>query len=535
MVTVMSSIFLRIYGGLLFTLVLVSLLSGIVISIVNNVRIEDYREQMVHSAFRLAAEAIKPVTAETREQWLRDQEVSQLIPFRVVPVAQTEFTKEELGTLGLDDVNIRMLNENAAMISTPIDAQWMLQGQVAEITEQMASASLLFLRQQLAASAEADHQSRLNYYRDTALAFPVTLTSIAATPLTLLQQRLLGQGAIVSVLDMQQSALRLFAQIDDNGHVLQLGPVPLLNLYPFKLTLTLGIFVLASISMAIYILVRGLETRLRRLERAATRFSQGDFEVRVPVLGMDSIGRLAIAFNAMADHIQHLLGLQKEMIRGVSHELRTPLARLRFGLDLVADATSDDERQTRLDGMDHDIQELDNLVDEFLTYAHLEQGLPKLNLKRHDVNKVVAQVVAEHLRQQGKISIEHIPCNVLNPRRFVEIDRRYMHRAIQNLVGNACRYADSQIQVRFSSTQNTCRIDVDDDGPGIPEADWERVFSVFSRLDDSRTRKSGGYGLGLSIVKRIMYWHGGLALVSNSPLGGARFSLVWPRKQPDRL
>ena len=255
----------------------------------------------------------------------------------------------------------------------------------------------------------------------------------------------------------------------------------------------------------------------------------------MPVLGMDSIGRLAIAFNAMADHIQHLLGLQKEMIRGVSHELRTPLARLRFGLDLVADATSDDDRQTRLDGMDHDIQELDNLVDEFLTYAHLEQGLPKLNLKRHDVNKVVAQVVAEHLRQQGKISIEHIPCNVLNPRRFVEIDRRYMHRAIQNLVGNACRYADSQIQVRFSSTQNTCRIDVDDDGPGIPEADWERVFSVFSRLDDSRTRKSGGYGLGLSIVKRIMYWHGGLALVSNSPLGGARFSLVWPRKQPDRL
>ncbi|WBA80831.1 ATP-binding protein [Endozoicomonas sp. GU-1] len=219
------------------------------------------------------------------------------------------------------------------------------------------------------------------------------------------------------------------------------------------------------------------------------------------------------------------------MIRGVSHELRTPVARLRFGLDLIADARTQEAREAQLEGMDQDIQELDHLVDEFLTYANLEQGTPTLRLKRHDVDKVVAQVVGEHLRLQNRVEIEHIPCNVLNPRRFVEIDRRYIHRAIQNLVGNACRYADSKVQVRFSSTQDTCRIDVDDDGAGIPEEQWERVFSAFSRLDDSRTRKSGGYGLGLSIVRRIMYWHGGRALVSHSPLGGARFSLVWPRKQ----
>ena len=155
--------------------------------------------------------------------------------------------------------------------------------------------------------------------------------------------------------------------------------------------------------------------------------------------------------------------------------------------------------------MDQDIEELDKLVDEFLTYANLEQAAPTLHLKRHDVDKIVAQVVLEHGRLKNRVQIEHLPCKKLDPRRFVEIDQRYLHRALQNLVSNACRYANSTVQVRFSSTNDTCRIDVDDDGPGIPEEQRERVFSAFTRLDDSRTKKSGGYGLGLSIA--VSYTH----------------------------
>ena len=109
-----------------------------------------------------------------------------------------------------------------------------------------------------------------------------------------------------------------------------------------------------------------------------------------------------------------------------------------------------------------------------------------------------------------------------------------MHRAIQNLVGNAGRYAKGRVKVRCSVADDICRVDVEDDGPGIPEEDWDRVFSAFARLDDSRTRASGGYGLGLSIVRRIMYWHGGRAMVGRSDeLGGARFSLIWPRVHTD--
>ena len=253
--------------------------------------------------------------------------------------------------------------------------------------------------------------------------------------------------------------------------------------------------------------------------------------MRVDVAGVDSIGSLGMAFNAMASHIQHLISIQKEMIRGVSHELRTPVARLRFALEMIADAETVKEREMQLTGMDKDIEELDTLVDEFLTYANLEQGAPTIRLQRHNIEDIVGRVVEEHLRLQSRVAIEHIPTNASDRRQLADIDQRYMHRAIQNLVGNACRYADSKIQVKFSATQDSCRVNVDDDGSGIPEDQWERVFTAFSRLDDSRTRKSGGYGLGLSIVQRIMYWHNGKVEVMHSPLGGARFSLTWPRKQ----
>jgi two-component system sensor histidine kinase RstB len=115
---------------------------------------------------------------------------------------------------------------------------------------------------------------------------------------------------------------------------------------------------------------------------------------------------------------------------------------------------------------------------------------------------------------------------------WVEAEPRYLHRALQNLVSNAMRHAESQVRVGFQLSQERCRIDVEDDGPGVPESAWERIFTPFMRLDDSRTRASGGHGLGLSIVRRIIYWHGGRALIGRSQgLGGACFSLTWPRQQ----
>jgi two-component system sensor histidine kinase RstB len=189
-------------------------------------------------------------------------------------------------------------------------------------------------------------------------------------------------------------------------------------------------------------------------------------------------------------------------------------------------------------GMDNDIQDLDKLVDEMLTYARLEQGAPTLDFQRIDLNALVDQVITELAPLRPLIRVRRGQCvdalqhSAADDGPWVEAEPRYLHRAVQNLLSNAMRHAESQVSIGYQLSEDHCRIDVEDDGPGVPESAWERIFTPFMRLDDSRTRASGGHGLGLSIVRRIIHWHPGRALIGRSQsLGGACFSLTWPRRQ----
>jgi two-component system sensor histidine kinase RstB len=169
-----------------------------------------------------------------------------------------------------------------------------------------------------------------------------------------------------------------------------------------------------------------------------------------------------------------------------------------------------------------------------LTYARLEQGSPELNFQRVDLDALLDQVIGELSPLRPQVSVSRGIClsSAHWDDAWVDAEPRYLHRALQNLVSNAMRHAQGHVLISYQVGQVRCRIDVEDDGPGVPESAWERIFTPFLRLDDSRTRASGGHGLGLSIVRRIIYWHGGRALISKSNnLGGACFSLSWPRGQ----
>ncbi|MGY0217339.1 ATP-binding protein [Endozoicomonadaceae bacterium StTr2] len=525
----MSSVFLRIYAGLLFTLVLVSILSGLGITIINSHRIAEYQEETVVPPVTLLVRQLADKSAAEQADWLTRWGEELGIAFHRTQPEPGVLTQDEQQLLDSGSIVLHHSGERSARFWVQLSPESVLEGQITFLSDQIFHGTLKLLRELLQALPARERQNWLQQQAQL-FDYPLQLMPLNRLELESSQRELLSKGSIVMKVDETGRSATLFGTLPDSK-VLQLGSLPLFDLYPVKLLGTLALFVLTSISVAIYILVRGLEQRLRKMERAATRISRGDLDVRVNLHGEDSVGRLAMAFNGMASHIQRLLSIQKEMIRAVSHELRTPVARLRFGLAMVADAESREEMERQLDGMDQDIEELDKLVDEILTYANLEQGAPTIHFRRVDVDKVVSQVVTEHGRQQDKIEVVHIPCRSLETKRRADIEQRYLHRAIQNLVGNACRYANSRIEVKFTVSQDTCRVDVDDDGPGIPEEHWDRIFTPFARLDDSRTRASGGYGLGLSIVRRIMLWHNGRALVGQSNLGGARFSLVWPRRQ----
>lgn len=199
---------------------------------------------------------------------------------------------------------------------------------------------------------------------------------------------------------------------------------------------------------------------------------------------------------------------------------------------MIEDSLDDESRAKQLAGIDHDIQELNELIDEILTYARLEQGGPILDFQYTNIVDIVRQVIREQQSSNPELTIAADFLDGAEHWKMSDVEPRYIHRSIQNLVGNATRYAVSKVRVTTRLGPETCRIDVEDDGPGVPEADWEKVFTAFARLDDSRTRSSGGYGLGLSIVRRILYWHGGHAFLGRSDqLSGAKFTLVWPRRQ----
>ncbi|MDL0430586.1 ATP-binding protein [Marinobacter sp. TBZ242] len=318
-----------------------------------------------------------------------------------------------------------------------------------------------------------------------------------------------------------------------DGSLVDLTLSPPFNPWAWPVILLLMAVAGSVLALALYLALRDVDSNLRAVESVAIRIARGEMGARVDAGDSRLVSRLAAAFNSMAEHIQRLVGVQREMIHAVSHELRTPVARIRFGVQMIESASSPEALQKQLDGIDGDIQELDELIDEILTYARLEQGGPVFALQEISVSDIVRQVVDEQQMTHPDHSIEADIDEESERWSLSDVEPRYLHRAVQNLVGNAARYAEKKVRVHCQFDEDNCRIDVEDDGPGIPEEDWEKVFTAFARLDDSRTRTSGGYGLGLSIVRRILYWHGGQAFVSRSDeLGGARFSLVWPRKKP---
>lgn len=538
----MNSIFLRIYGGMCAALILVAVLGVLALHLLNEVRSEQYRERLAHGTFSLMADNLQPMNPTERRRALLVWERLLGIPLNLQPFSQTGLDLGERTRVLRGQALVQQTGPHAAKVYRLVSEQeqLVLTGEVQQISEQLARATIYLLADELVRYPVAEQPKRLAALKkDKGFGFELQLVTVDQADMDEDQSRRVSEGDTVMALGKEGDSIRVFAGMVGTPWVLEIGPLYQMNPYPPQWLVLIAALGLSLIGLIVYLLVRQLERRLSGLESAATRIAKGSLETRVPTRGADSVGRLAAAFNGMAEHLQQLLAIQRELVRAVSHELRTPVARLRFGLEMISTATTVQARDKYLEGMDHDIQDLDGLVDEMLTYARLEQGSPALNFQRVDLDALVNQVISElaplraEIRVQRGLCLSAADCDGA----WVEAEPRYLHRALQNLVGNAMRHAQGQVAISYQVGQQRCRVDVEDDGPGVPESAWEKIFTPFLRLDDSRTRASGGHGLGLSIVRRIVHWHGGRALISKSKnLGGACFSLSWPRNQekPER-
>ena len=531
-----QSIFLRIYAGLLFICLLVAFFAQLLITTINAERVQTYREDMASAAFYLIDSGLsRQVTAQERNFWLSDVSTLFDTKFNIEPISKADFRTSEINRLNKQQAVVRFNSDtNTAEIYYKISGEdKVLHVSFNKLSEQQIKGVGVLLLDDLSYYRTlAEKQQRLQQIQKF-FPFKLTLQSINKLQLDTDQKaRLYRKDIVIMFRDntsVENSSIRVLAPTEIQDTVVDLGPIPLFNWFPLNLIISITLISMFLISLGVYALIFPLERKLQLIQSGITKVREGKLNTKVKVVGEDEIAHLAATFNSMTEHIRRLIESQRELTRAVSHELRTPVARIRFAVDMLADTDDYDDRMSQRDYIDQDIESLNGLIDEILTYAKLEEGSPKMDWEDVDLQELVSQIVRETnaLGKPVTVKVGKVQKGV-----FAQADRRYLHRVLQNLAGNATRYAESTIIISAGLEKNEAFISVEDDGQGIPEKDREKVFIPFARLDDSRTRASGGYGLGLSIVSRIAFWFNGRMSVDESPtLGGARFIMKWPKSQ----
>lgn len=272
----------------------------------------------------------------------------------------------------------------------------------------------------------------------------------------------------------------------------------------------------ALLVFAVYFMRKQVQP-IRKLAAAADDFGKGRDRPFRPQ-GAEEVRRAGAAFLDMKGRLERQIEQRTKMLSGVSHDLRTPLTRMRLAL-AVADDTPENAELTR------DVEEMERMLEEFLAFARGEQGE---NIVEVDPVALAEEVAADARRRGARTSV--LSTMETPERPTAKMRKTAMKRALANLVGNAAEFG-GQIDITARVTRKFIEFSVEDDGPGIPEADREAAFRPFERLDPARNQdKGGGVGLGLSIALDIARSHGGeLSLHDSERLGGLKARLRVPR------
>lgn len=295
--------------------------------------------------------------------------------------------------------------------------------------------------------------------------------------------------------------------------------------FNFRPAFRAGVAALIALLMVQY-LARGMTSPLRSMERAATAMAAGDISQRVAVTTNDEVGRLAVAFNLMADELAEVDRQRKDLVANVSHELRTPISALRATLENVVDGVVEPDPGL-LRTMLAQTERLQRLVAQLLDLSRLESGATPLHVLRFPVADLLDAVADESALHAPDLEIQ---VDVQPSDLTVDGDPERLHQVVANLTDNATRFTSDEGVVHLNArrTDHHIVIEVIDDGPGIPEQSLDRVFDRFYRTDEARSSDDGGSGLGLAIARWIVDLHGGSIRAERLDPHGCRMVVELP-------
>ena len=245
------------------------------------------------------------------------------------------------------------------------------------------------------------------------------------------------------------------------------------------------------------------------LAKAAEKFGKGEFIKEFKPSGAREIRQAAYEFDKMRKRITIHLNQRSEMLSGISHDLRTPLTRLKLQLALL-------KQQDLAKKMSDDIEEMEKMLNEYLEFAKYQKNEETETVS---LNDIIKDVVKKYENKQINVSVEE---NL-----EINIRPNSIKRCLTNLMDNGLSYG-KKVEIFAKKTLNNIIICVDDDGPGIPEKEYQNVIKPFYRIDKSRGQNKSGVGLGLSIANDIIRSHGGNISLNNSPSRGLRVKISLP-------
>ncbi|HEY5717635.1 MAG TPA: ATP-binding protein [Motiliproteus sp.] len=309
----------------------------------------------------------------------------------------------------------------------------------------------------------------------------------------------------------------------DNYTLVILNPKELIDPWFARFTLAwrIGVSVLV-VALLAFLMARYITRPVAILGQASRNLAAGDLQTRVSAtLGerKDELGDLGRDFDRMAERIQTLLQGQQQLLRDVSHELRTPLARQRVALEL---ARRKPDPSGELNRIEREAEQLDQLIEEMLQLLRLSDPEAPCQLQPCDLAALVQGQVESARFEQPRVNY-HGPSTLPT-----QLEPRQIERALENVIRNALKYSQDEVEVELVVHRGQNQIQVQDRGPGIDPAQLQRIFDPFVRTDSARNRDAGGWGLGLAIAARALARHGGQISAHNRAGGGLCVTLTLP-------
>ena len=291
----------------------------------------------------------------------------------------------------------------------------------------------------------------------------------------------------------------------------------------------------AGVVMLSLVLSVALTGKIRELLRAIRQVREGSYGYRAEIRGRDEIAQIGDAFNSLTDRLETTENARRRFVSDASHELKTPLAAIRLLTDSILQTENMDQETTRefVSDIGSEAERLSRITEDLLRLTKLDSGVYE-EASVVEVLPVLEQVMRmmELVAQEKGVSITY----QAEEGCFVRALQDEIHQVIYNLVDNAVKYsAGGDVLVSMSMEPEGVVLSVVDHGPGIPEADLDRIFERFYRVDTARSRAAGGTGLGLAIVSDTVRRRGGTVEAANRPSGGAVFTVRWPRPEEDAV